>query len=153
MVLTVFALTMSVAAAVNADLSGTWKLDAAKSTGLPPGMEQTMIITQTGDALNLETVVKGGPQGEQTVKDSYVLDGKETDLNLPNGKGKRTSKRSADGIEVSEKAEVKTPDGATVNIEVTRKWTLAADGKSLTIEQKVKTPSGEQEFKRLFIKQ
>lgn len=154
MMFTVLALTMSVSVLAKADFSGTWKMDAAKSTGLPPGMEQTMSVTQSDNTIKLETVVKSS-QGEQTVKDSYILDGKETDFTPPNGKGKRTSKWTADGsgIEVVEKAEVKNSDGETVNVEVTRKWTLAADGKTLTIEQKVKTPNGEQEFKRIFVKQ
>lgn len=142
---------------VKADFSGTWKLDAAKSTGLPPGMEQTMTVVQTGDIIKLETKVKG-PQGEQTVPDSYAVDGRENDFkpaNAPNGKGKRTAKWNADasGIEVTEKAEIETPDGGTVTVEATRKWTLAPDGKTLTIEMKVKSPQGEQESKRIFVKQ
>ncbi len=142
--------------AAQADFSGTWKLDTVKSSGLPPGMEQTMFVTQKGDAVKIETRVKS-PNGEQTVPDNYVLDGKETDFKLPNApdaKGKRTSKWNAggNGFDVSEKAVVETPDGEAT-IEATRKWTLAADGKTLTIEMTVKSPNGTQESKRTFVKQ
>ncbi len=157
--LAILALNLSVSAmTAKADFTGTWKLDTAKSTGLPPGMEQTMTVTQTGDTIKLETVVKGGPQGDQTVSDSYTLDSKEADFkpaNPPNAKGKRTAKWNADstGIEVSEKLEVETPDGGKATIEAMRKWALSTDGKTLTIEIKVKTPNGEQEIKRTFVKQ
>lgn len=139
-----------------ADFSGVWKLDAARSTGLPPGMEQTMTVAQTGDTIKIETLVKGTPQGDITVADSYTADGRETDFkpaNQPNGKGKRTAKWNADasGIEVTEALEIETPEG-TVKVETTRKWSLA-DGKTLTIEMKVKSPQGEQESKRVFVKQ
>ena len=158
-ILALLALNLNAAALLaQTDFSGIWKLDAAKSTGLPPGMEQTMTVALTGETLKIETVVKGTPQGNITVADSYVLDGKENDFkpaNAPNGKGKRTARWNADksGIEVTEKAEVETPDGGTAVIEATRKWTLPADSRTLTIEMKVKSPQGEQETKRIFVKQ
>jgi hypothetical protein len=158
-VLALLALNLNAAVLLTkADFSGVWKLDAAKSTGLPPGMEQTMTIAQTGDTIKFETLVKGTPQGDLTVADSYAADGKETDFkpaNQPNGKGKRTAKWNADasGIEVTEKLEIETPEGGTVTVEATRKWSLAADGRTLTIEMKVKSPQGEQESKRIFVKQ
>jgi len=160
-ILTILALGLSVSAmAAKADFSGTWKLDAAKSTGLPPGMEQTMTVKQTGDEIKFETVVKGGPQGEQIVADAYTLDGKEHDFKPANApesaKGKRTAKWNQDtsGIDVAEKLEIiGAPDGSTVTIEATRKWTLSADGKTLTIEIKSKSPQGEQNIKRIFVKQ
>jgi hypothetical protein len=158
-ILTLLALNLNAAALMaKAELNGTWKLDTAKSTGLPPGMEQTMTVVLSGETLKIETVVKGAPQGDITVADSYILDGKENDFkpaNVPNGKGKRTAKWNADksGIEVTEKAQVETPEGGTAIIEAMRKWSLAADGKTLTIEMKVKSPQGEQESKRTFVKQ
>lgn len=156
-VLAILALNLSVSAMVKTDFTGTWKLDAAKSTGLPPGMEQTMTVAQTGDTVKLETKVKGGPQGDQTVADGYTLDGKEVDFkpsNAPDGKGKRIAKWSADGngIEVNDKVTVETEQG-DVTIEYARKWTLSSGGGTLTIEIKVKTPQGEQETKRAFAKQ
>ncbi|HEU4797103.1 MAG TPA: amidohydrolase family protein [Pyrinomonadaceae bacterium] len=137
--------------------SGTWALDKANSEGLPPGMDQLMTVTQTGDKLSLETKLIT-EQGENVVPDTYVLDGKEVDFTprTPgggSGKGKRTAKLGADGnsIEVSETATFDTPEGA-FNVKATRKWTLSPDGKTLKIEMTVDGPNGQQVIKRTFVK-
>ena len=154
------ALSLVVASAVmKADFSGKWTMDKAKSEGVPPGMEQTMTITQTGDKIDLETKITGGPMGERVVKDSYTADGKETDF-IPQGpqgamgKGKRTAKWSADGagVEVSETATLEGPNGPD-EVSATRKWSLAADGKTLTIELTFSGEQGMQKTKRVFVKQ
>lgn len=141
--------------AANPDFSGTWKLDKAKSEGLPPGMDQEMSVTQTSDKISLETKLTTD-QGEQTIADSYTLDGKETEFapktpNGASGKGKRTAKWTTDGIEVNEVSTFDTPDGA-VTVKMTRKWTLSADGKTLQIEINAESPQGTQTIKRVFAK-
>src|SRR5215212_1308205 len=85
------------AAALKIDFSGMWALDKNRSEGLPTGMDQMMKVTQVGEKIDVEVKVSS-PQGEQLVKDSYVVDGKEHEFNppfiggTPLGKGKRTSK-------------------------------------------------------------
>ena len=158
-VLALVALSLVVAsAAAKADFSGKWVLDKAKSEGLPPNIEQTMTITQTGDKIELENKITG-PQGEFTVKDSYTADGKEADFTPQGpqgamGKGKRTAKWSADGaaLEVSETATIDGPNGPD-EVSATRKWTLAADGKTMTIELTFNGEQGTQKTKRVFVKQ
>lgn len=139
------------------DFSGTWALDKNNSEGLPPGMDQLMTVTQSGDKLSLETKLIT-EQGEQVVPDSYMLDGKEVEFTPrggggQSGKGKRTAKWGADAntIEVSETATFDTPEGA-VTFQATRKWVLSADGKTLKIEMIVDGPNGKQVLKRTFIK-
>jgi len=151
-ILATLALNFGASALAKADFSGNWTLDKARSSGWPPGMDQTMTVTQNGDSVKIETTLKG-EQGEQTVPDNYILDGKEKDLERGNAKGKRTSKWTADGngFEVSEKVTAETPEG-TVEIQATRKWALSTDGKTLTIEMTAKGPQGEQQSKRTFIK-
>jgi len=151
------ALDLGVAAAAKADFSGTWVLDAAQSESVPSGMEQTMTIAQAGDKLDVDLKIKG-PQGERALKYSYELNGKQTEFTAegPQGatsKAKRTAAWSADGnsIEVKEEIPVQTPEGPDTVYD-TRKWTLAADGKSLTIERKTITPTGTQQNKRVFVK-
>jgi len=39
-----------------------------------------------------------------------------------------------------------------VNVQTTRIWTLAADGKTLKIELTVESPNGKQQVKRTFIR-
>lgn len=154
------ALSLAVAsAAMKADFSGKWTMDKAKSEGVPPGMEQTMTVTQTGDKIDLETKITGGPMGERVVKDSYTADGKETDFTPQGpqgamGKGKRTAKWTADGtgLEVSETATIDGPNGSE-EVSATRKWTLAPDGKTLTIELTFRGSEVSQQSKRVFVKQ
>jgi hypothetical protein len=142
-------------AAAKVDFSGAWALDKSNSEGLPPGMDQTMTVVQTGDKLSLETKLIT-PQGEQTVPDAYMLDGKETEFTPKSpkglsGKGKRTAKWTADGngIEVNEQVTFDTPEGS-VNVQTTRKWTLSADGKTLKIELSTQDPNGTHQSKRTF---
>ncbi|HEX8636125.1 MAG TPA: hypothetical protein VF703_18530 [Pyrinomonadaceae bacterium] len=146
------------AAAAKADFSGKWVMDKTKSEGLPPTVEQTMTVAQTGDKIELETKITT-PQGERVVKDSYTADGKETEFTPQGpqgamGKGKRTAKWSADGavLEVSETATLQGPNGPD-EVSATRKWTLAADGKTLTIELSFSGEQGMQKTKRVFVKQ
>jgi imidazolonepropionase-like amidohydrolase len=145
------------AAPAKVDFTGAWALDKDSSEGLPPGMDQLMIVTQTGDKLSLETKLIT-EQGEQVVPDSYVLDGKETDftpkgLGGQSGKGNRTAKwgAEANSIEVSETATFDTSDGA-VTFQTTRKWVLSPDGKTLKIDMTVDGPNGKQLLKRTFVK-
>lgn len=144
-------------ASAKIDFSGVWTLDKNNSEGLPPGMDQLMTVTQTGDKLSLETKLIT-EQGEQVVPDSYVLDGKEVEftprgLGGQSGKGKRTSKWGSDAnsIDVSETATFDTPEGA-VTFQTTRKWVLSPDGKTLKIEMTVDGPNGKQTLKRTFIR-
>ena len=152
----VVAICMAVASA-KADFSGTWILDKTNSEGLPPGMDQTMTVVQTGDKLSLETKVIT-QQGEQAVSDSYMVDGKEVEFTPKapggqSGKGMRTAKWTADGngIEIKENSTFDGPDGP-VNVQLTRTWTLAADGKTLKIDINAEGPNGKQAVKRTFTK-
>jgi hypothetical protein len=136
------------APAAKADFSGTWVLDASKSEGLPPGVEQTLVVTQQGDRVEAQNTTKG-PQGEQVIKDAYVLDGQETDfapalVGGGTGKGRRTSRWTADGraFDVTEQATVPGDDGEE-QIKATRRWSLSADAKTLTIEITLNGPMGE----------
>lgn len=137
------------------DFSGTWSLDKANSEGLPPGMDQLMTVTLSGDKLSLETKLIT-EQGEQVVADSYMLNGQEVEFSpkTPDGKtgkGKRTAKLNGNNIDVSEQVTFDTPEGA-VTIQTTRKWTLSPDGKTLKIDMTIEGPNGKQVLKRTFIK-
>jgi hypothetical protein len=146
-----------VAAEVKVNFSGTWTLDKNRSEGLPPGMDQTMKITQAGDKIDVEVKVNS-QQGEQTINDSYIINGKEQDFTPPligggAGKGKRTSRQSADskGIEVIEIATIQSPNGPE-EIKVSRRWQMSEDGNTLTIEMTVDRPDEVVKSKRVFVK-
>jgi hypothetical protein len=149
------ALTIPAAAGAQADFSGTWVLDTGRSQGLPEGFEQTMTVKQSGDRLEIEFHLRG-PQGEERASDAYVLDGKETDFRPAivgggSGKGRRTSRwlDGKRGFEAQERATVEGPEGE-VTITGVRKWTLAPDGKTLTIEMTMSGPQGEQASTRVY---
>lgn len=145
------------AVAQKTDFSGTWTLDRSRSEGVPPGMEQTMTVKQSGDRLEMEMKVTGGPQGNEEIKDQFILDGKEVDYKPTVMKGvevnraKRTSKWSADGkgFDLSEDTIVDGPDGM-VNFKITRHWQLSEDGKTLTVDMTVEGPRGARKSKRVY---
>ena len=132
-------LTAPAADPARPDFSGRWELDAAKSEGVPPETKQSMTVKQTGDRLEVETKITG-PQ-DRTVNDTFTLDGKPAEFTpamLAGGtakNGTRTASWSADGsgMDVMEKADVETAEGADT-LKGKRTWRLSEGGKVLTIE-------------------
>ena len=142
------------------DFSGSWKMDRARSFGMPPNMEQTMLVTHKGDSVELETKLIQ-PNNERVIKDSYMLDGKEHEFQPPTPpnapkdappppKGKRTGNwlPAGNGFTVTETTTNQTPQGP-VTSQLTRKWTLTADGE-LVIDMYIDNPNGSFETKRIF---
>jgi hypothetical protein len=148
-----------VVAAAKPDFSGSWTMDRARSFGMPGNMQQTMVVKQTGDEIQLETKLIQ-PDNERTVKDSYVLDGKEHEFtppappnapaNAPAAKGKRTATwlPNGNGIVVNESTTTETPKGP-VTSQLIRKWTLTGEGE-LTVDLYIDGPNGSFETKRIF---
>lgn len=153
----IFAISIGSASA-KTDLTGTWVMDASKSEGLPPGMDQVMKIVLAEDRINIETKVTTN-DGEFVVNDNYVLNGKEVDYKPTFGppdmekKGKRTARWADDGkgIEVTEVATLETPDGQVV-MNMKRKWVISADGKTLVIDLDLNGPDGPVHTRRTFTK-
>lgn len=140
------------------DFAGTWVLDAAKSEGVPQGVEETMTVKQEKDKFTIESKMKS-PRGERTMNMDFAADGKEGPFTMRMGPnevtGKRTAKWGADAttVEITESADVPTPDGGTASVKSWRKWALSADGKTLTAEETRTSPRGEQKMKRVYTKQ
>ena len=148
-----------IAASAKANFSGTWVLDKSHSQGLPPELkDQTLTVVQADDKITIDTTIvrDGGDDIKQS--DVYMLSGKEADYKPQaimgiEGKGKRTAQWAADGssIDVKEEATYESPDGP-VAIQVTRKWTLSADGKTLINDMTINGPQGSRQMKRAFTK-
>ncbi len=139
--------------------SGTWVLDAARSQGLVPGMNQVMSVTRAGDTMNVTTKLNVAGKGEWTVNDAYVLDGRATEFSadMTGGgtgaaRGTRTSRLSDDGsgIEASEDSTMEA-QGARMKVNITRTWKLS-DDKTLVIEMTVNGPQGTQKNRRVFVR-
>jgi hypothetical protein len=133
-------------AAAQSDFSGVWTLDSSKSANVPPGLIQTMTVTQNGDRVEVETKSKVGESQERVGKDAYVLDGKETDFTMGRGakNAKRVSKWTADGnvFAVTEEFVLNAPDGSgEATVRANHRWILSADGKTLTIERVAENPN------------
>ena len=145
--------------AAQSDFSGVWTLDSGKSANVPPGLIQTMTVTQKGDRVEVETKSKDGEGQKRVGKDAFVLEGKETDFTAPvppgaAKKAKRVSKWTDDGngFDVTEEAVVNAPDGGEATIRAKRSWRLSADGKTLIIEMEVENPNGMSKSRRVFVK-
>jgi hypothetical protein len=144
-------------AAQKPNFSGSWVMDRARSFGMPGNMQQTMTVNHTADQIELETKLIQ-PDNERTVKDSYILDGKEREFTpqsppgQPVPKGKRTANwlPNGKGIVVNEVTTNETPKGP-VTSQLTRKWTLSNDGE-LIIDMYIDNPNGSFETKRIFKK-
>ena len=154
----IMALSVIALAAAKPNFSGTWTMDRARSFGLPPDMNQTMVVTQKDDQIELETKLIQ-PNNERSVKDNYILDGKEheftpqTQPNQPPAKGKRTATwlPGDRGIQVTEVTTAETKDGP-VTTQIVRKWTITTQGE-LVIDMYIDGPRGSFEAKRIFTKQ
>ena len=152
-------LAATVASAAKPNFTGAWALDASKSEGVMPEAKETMTVKQDGDKFEIDRKMTT-PRGERTSNDVFTADGKESDFVRRMGpneaKGKRSAKWSADGstLEIGEKLTFTTQQGEERTVESSSKWTLSADGKTLTVEQKGGFgPRGPQDSKRIYTKQ
>jgi len=154
----ILVLSVIALAAAKPNYTGTWTMDRARSFGLPADMTQTLTITQKDDRIELETKLIQ-PNNERTIKDTYVLDGKEYDFtplvppNQPPATGKRTAVwlPGERGIQVTDVTTAETPKGP-VKTQTVRKWTISSQGE-LVIDMYVDNPNVSYEAKRIFIKQ
>ncbi len=136
-------------AAAKPNFSGTWTMDRGRSFGLPNDMNQTLTVVQKDDQMEVETKITQ-PNNDRTVKDTYVLDGKEYDLTPP-AKGKRSAVwlPGDKGIQVTDVTITDSPKGP-VQSQIVRKWTMS--GSELVIDMYVDNPNVSYEAKRIFIK-
>lgn len=150
-------LSLIASAAGKPNFTGNWTMDRGRSFGLPADMQQTMTITQNEETIELETRLIQ-PNNERSVKDTYILDGKEHDFTpqvppgQPPAKGKRTTTwlPAGNGIMVTEVTTADTPKGPATT-QIVRKWTLSAQGE-LVIDMYVDNPNVSYEAKRIFVK-
>jgi hypothetical protein len=140
------------------NFSGTWVMDASRSIGIPPDLQQTITVSHTGDQVKVEITMISS-QGNRTFADVYTLDGKEGEFTPQGmagpapGKGKRKSSWLPNdrGILVTEETTTDSPNGPVVN-QQTRKWMMSADGSTLTVDYYFDGPRGSFETKRVYVK-
>jgi len=133
------------------NFSGTWVMDTNRSFSNPAGLEQTMTITQDDDKITLEARLKTA-QGERTLNEQYLVNGQEAAFSPPPGPDGKTAtgKRTASWLPENRGMLLVDVVGDQTT---TRKWSLSADGKVLTVDYFFDTPRGNFEAKRVFARQ
>lgn len=139
------------------DFTGKWVMDTNRSFSNPPGLEQTLMVVHANDQIKVESKLKTQQQGEQTINETYTLDGKETEFAppgaQPGAKGKRKAMWLPDGrgAVIEDIVTSDSPNGQ-VTRKTTRKWTLSPDGGTLTVDYYFDDQRGSFEAKRVFVK-
>lgn len=136
------------------DFTGVWMLDPDRSFNNGAGFQQTMTVTR-GDGGKLVLEAKQTtPRGEVTINEEYLLDGMSMEVKPqgapPNAAGKRKSYWMPNdrGILIEDEVAV---DGKVVR-QITRKWQLSPDGKTLTVDIYMDDQRGSFEIKRIYNK-
>jgi hypothetical protein len=143
-------------AAAKPNFSGTWVMDKNRSFSNPAGLDQTLTVAHDGDRVKVEAKLVL-PQGERVINEEYSLDGKGAEFAPPGAppgaKGKRRAYWLPDGrgIVVEDETTTDSPNGP-VTQQTVRKWTLSADGLTLTVDYHFDGPRGGGEAKRVFVK-
>ena len=130
------------------DLAGEWKLSIAKSNygAFPAPLAMTRTIKHDGVTLTMHSVQKSA-QGEVTSDLKYTTDGKESVNKVQGGESKGTAQWIGDKLMIESAREFQG-----VVLKQKEIWTLAPDGKTLTIDSHVTLPNGEFDVKQVFEK-
>ena len=131
------------------DLSGTWKMNLAKSDfGALPGPESRVdVITHKEPSLT-DDVTAEGPQGKQHYIVKYTTDGKEVTNQINDREVHSTLKWEGNVLKISSKFQYNDSD-----VDANLTWTLSPDGKTLTIAVHYASAMGETDQKIIMEKQ
>jgi hypothetical protein len=144
-------LAAPVAAQTHTDFSGKWALDPKSVAGSMGPASMTMTVKQDAKTIALETVASG-QMGEMKSAISFNVDGSESKNTVKGPAGDlelvSTGKWDGPSFVVTTKADIQ---GTTMT--QTEKWTLGADGKTLTLERSATMMGQTQSVKMLLNKQ
>jgi len=132
------------------NFSGDWKLNTSKSTFGEMPAPDSMTYKIAHDDPKLTAATKQSSQmGEFEMHSSYTTDGKEsTNEGFQGSTMKSVAKWDGDTLVIVSKGQFGDNE-----FTMTQKWTLTADGKTLTVVQTFKSAMGEGEQKMIFEKQ
>jgi hypothetical protein len=132
------------------DFSGDWKLNTTKSTFGEMPAPDSMSYKVTHAEPKLTTALKQSSQmGDFDINATYTTDGKEcTNEGFMGAPTKSVVKWDGDTLVIETKGQF-----GDSNFTMTQKWTLSADGKTLTVAQTFKSDMGEGDQKLIFDKQ
>jgi hypothetical protein len=142
--------SLIIGAQTKPDFSGVWKMNREKSkfpAFLPMENIRDVVSKIEHKEPNFsESMTITGVDGDRTAEVKYTTDGKETTMKLPylTGPVKATVKWEGDALTIEGKAE---------EFNVRGKYTLSADGKTLTKTSHISTPTGDVDGIVVFEKQ
>jgi hypothetical protein len=127
------------------NFSGTWKMNREKSKAETLDKFRSIIAKiEHNEPHFSESITLTHDGGDLTAEGNYTTDGKESEAQSTSGALKATAKWEGDALIVEWKNE---------GIHVRRKYILAADGKTLTVNARHSTTNGEVDEITVFEKQ
>jgi hypothetical protein len=131
------------------DFSGNWKMNPARSDygPIPAPERMERKIVHEDPSLKFETV-QVGQRGEVTTSMSYTTDGKPSTNKTPRGEITGTAGWDGEVLTINSKREFQ--GGELTQAE---RWALSADGKTLTIDNRITAAQGEFELRIVLDKQ
>lgn len=132
------ALTASLAAQAHPKFAGEWVMVADKSDfgPLPKPTSMTRTITETGATVKIVTVQQGA-NGETTINTTFSTDGKPQKNTVQGNEMTTTGKWDGAAMAFSSSMDM---NGASISI--SDRYSLSADGKTLTVARVFSTPQG-----------
>jgi hypothetical protein len=135
------------------DLSGTWQLDKSKSDFGPfsdrplSKADATLAVEHKDPELKIKRTLS--LNGQQEVREfTYYTDERGETNPATLGPGDVKSKTKWDGDKVSSHARVK--QGGSYDLDVTQKWQVSADGKTLTNTTLISGQMGAEQVKLVY---
>jgi hypothetical protein len=140
------------------DFSGTWEIDRSKSDfgffrDRPVSKADSTLVIAHGDPeLKITRTLR--LNGQQEVKEfTYYTDGRGETNPATIGAGEVKSKTKWDGDKIAAHSKMTWPGqngAAGVEMDVTQKWQVSSDGKTLTNTTVISNPMGVQEIKLVY---
>jgi hypothetical protein len=140
--------------AAKPDFSGTWSRDNAKSSGLQGALADaalTMVIVHHDPELKISRSIKFNDQ-ERSQELAYYTDHRGETNPATFGRGDLKSKTKWDKNKIESRASWSTMSraGEPSDFDLTEKWELTADGKTLTDTVEISSGRGVRTLKQVF---
>jgi hypothetical protein len=131
------------------NFSGTWKLNVSQERfRSDAGARQPHRQITHEDPDLKDSYTQSGQMGEFAAEMKYSTDGKETTNSVRGNEIKSTAKWDGDDLAIAGKTR-----SMARNVTLNDRWSLSADGKTLTIQRHVNSPMGETDQKIVLEKQ
>lgn len=140
-----------------ANFSGNWTLNEGKSELGDFGrfVPRKIKAEQKEDAITVSKTAPSFSGGDVTTTETLTFDGKTSESVVFGGsKKKSVAKWSDDGKTLTISYSIAFErDGQTFDITGTETWTIASDGKSLSVQNSSTSPQGERTTKAMYDKE